>query len=143
MPSAAHSAPIGTTTHHWPASGSAVIGRFKAQVSSSQSNTAGSAPADPAASSSIQDCKPVAWKLTAIATTACTNSSARNTTPTWHTSNSACAGRAASPGPAPNADGAKLDETGSVKLSEASVCGSAKVVTGAFAWERAACIGRA
>ena len=92
------SAPRPMAASHWPAKGSAPSGRLSAQATSSHSSTAGKASADPPASNPSQACAPAATNITPTATTACTSSKARNTTPTWQTSNTeagpACAGAA-------------------------------------------------
>ena len=116
------SAPIVITATHCAACGSAANGRFNAQVSSSHNNTPGSAPALPEASSNSHDCKPPAWNVTASATTTCTNSKPRSTTPTWHTSNSVSPTGAASGCSGPKLDAPNPDDAeGAGRLRSGSV----------------------
>ena len=60
---------------------------MSAQTTSSQISTPGRATLAPAAVSASQFANVVAPKTMPIAITPCTNSRARSTTPTWHTSN--------------------------------------------------------
>ena len=85
-PNAPLAAPSAIATAHWPASGSAPNGRRPAHAASSQSSTDGNATLDPAAITVTHAAIDPAMNIAPIASTPCTKSSARSTTPTWHTS---------------------------------------------------------
>ena len=72
---------------HCSASGARASCALSAQTTSSQISTPGSATLAPAAVSVSQVANVAAPKTMPIAIAACTNSSARRTTPTWQTSN--------------------------------------------------------
>ena len=80
-------APSAIAAAHCAATGNPPSGRFSPQATSSHSSTPGNATLAADATSASQVAKLLAWNTTATPTTACTNSSARSTTPTWQTSN--------------------------------------------------------
>ena len=103
-PIAPHSAPPPIATPHCAGTGSATSVRLDAHSSSSHISTAGSALPAPSENKASQPAHELAANSTPTASTPCTNSSARSTTPTWQTSKPAAAstGRAAVAARPPN-----------------------------------------